>query len=221
MAVRIREATKKIVEKFLADNFPDPKYGTVTAIDTTNHKATVQYAGETGTATVFTGAFYPAVGAVVKIEGKIGKPFVTEILSGTPCVLGNNAVEVRVITNSRYWEFRNNGNAYATGAATWTNTSARATKTNISEVDEDAVLAALQQVNVVLFDYKDDPRPEKIMGMIADEMDDVFPSVVSYDEDGHPDGIGYGNLTPMLIAAVQALTARVAALEALVPDPAT
>lgn len=69
---------------------------------------------------------------------------------------------------------------------------------------------------------------KKSFGFIAEEMDEAYPELVSYNENGEPDAIHYGHVTAIntaaikalkaendsLRAALQALTERVAALEA-------
>lgn len=51
------------------------------------------------------------------------------------------------------------------------------------------------------------------LGLIAEEVADVVPSAVLVADDGTPASVNYLELVPLLVAAVQELAARVAALE--------
>lgn len=50
-------------------------------------------------------------------------------------------------------------------------------------------------------------------GLIAEEVASILPEVIGYNGNGAPHGIDYGALVPLLIKSVQALDARVKALE--------
>ena len=47
------------------------------------------------------------------------------------------------------------------------------------------------------------------MGMLAEELYDVVPEVVTLDEHGAPSGIAYGQMVPLLIKAIQELQAEI------------
>jgi hypothetical protein len=63
-----------------------------------------------------------------------------------------------------------------------------------------------------------EPAPELVtppptqLGLLAEEVDQVVPDAVTYDEQG-PMSIDLGAMVAVLVGAVQELTARVAALE--------
>jgi len=65
--------------------------------------------------------------------------------------------------------------------------------------------------------YDAEDRRLKV-GFIAEEMEQVIPEVVNYDEDGLAYNIDYPNLTAVLVSAVQELTQRVHDLEAQVQE---
>jgi CRISPR/Cas system CSM-associated protein Csm2 small subunit len=67
-------------------------------------------------------------------------------------------------------------------------------KENISEMD--SVLDRLDRVRPV--SYRNKGRDGEEIGFIAEEMDEVFPEVVSKDAEGRPDSINYGRLTPVI-----------------------
>lgn len=62
------------------------------------------------------------------------------------------------------------------------------------------------------FAFKVEPNT-RLRGLIAQEVNEVLPEVVSYDPKKDWWGIDYGKLTPVLLREIQSLRARVAALE--------
>ena len=53
----------------------------------------------------------------------------------------------------------------------------------------------------------------KELGLIAEEVAEVYPEFVQYDESGEPVGVNYSRLTAALIGAVKELTQRIETLE--------
>ncbi len=92
-------------------------------------------------------------------------------------------------------------------------------KTNIEPLT--AAVARLLQIPVHRFNWLADPAAPKIDGFLAHEAQAIVPESVTghkdeVDADGKPihQGIDQSKLVPLLVAAVQELAARVAALEA-------
>jgi len=99
------------------------------------------------------------------------------------------------------------------------NTSDYRLKTNIEPLT--AAVARLLQIPVCRFNWLADPTAPKVDGFLAHEAQTVVPEAVTgtkdaVDADGKPvyQGIDQSKLVPLLVAAVQELAARVAALEA-------
>lgn len=91
--------------------------------------------------------------------------------------------------------------------------SDRRLKENIEDVDADDMLAFIDALNVVNYNYKDDPEVERI-GLIAQDVEDAGGSkFVEVGEDGMY-GLKTADLVYPLIGAVQALYSRVLELEA-------
>lgn len=93
-------------------------------------------------------------------------------------------------------------------------------KENIA--DATPKLAELQQVRIVNFNLIRDVNKEKQIGVIAQELELIFPSMVDTSIDKDDDGNDLGTTTktvkysvfvPMLIKAIQELNAKVTALE--------
>jgi hypothetical protein len=98
-------------------------------------------------------------------------------------------------------------------------TSDERRKKNITSVN-DGLLSNLCKLRVVNYNWKtDSDADEKKIGLIAQEVEQVFPELVMVRYDGPNDDqevkvLKTDALVPMLIKAVQELTARVAELEA-------
>jgi len=91
-------------------------------------------------------------------------------------------------------------------------------------VDATPKLADLMQVKVRNYNLKNDPT-HKQLGVIAQELEQVFPMMIEESPDKDKDGNNLGTTTksvkysvfvPMLIKAIQELSAKVTALEAKV-----
>ncbi|MFM8335960.1 MAG: tail fiber domain-containing protein, partial [Opitutaceae bacterium] len=99
------------------------------------------------------------------------------------------------------------------GYGDFTSYSSRTLKENISPVG--GVLSRLMQVRVVEFDWKNGaPRAGRDVGVIAEEIEEIFPLVVVRDRAGIP-AVNYPKLCVYLLRALQELgAARNEALEA-------
>jgi Chaperone of endosialidase len=76
--------------------------------------------------------------------------------------------------------------------------------------------SGLLQLRPVTFRYKkpyEDGSKPLDYGLIAEEVADVYPDLVTKDADGNIQSVQYQKLTPMLLNELQKLRARVAALE--------
>jgi hypothetical protein len=89
-------------------------------------------------------------------------------------------------------------------------------------VDASPKLADLMQVKVRNYNLKGEYQQHKQLGVVAQELETVFPSMIEETPDRDEKGIDLGTTTksvkysvfvPMLIKAIQELTARVAQLE--------
>jgi len=83
ISVRTRDVIYKIATQAVVDLYPIPRYATVTAVNTTTRKITVQYPDEAGTFVVSGMSLLPAVGATVRVNGDMGARFVDQIKTST------------------------------------------------------------------------------------------------------------------------------------------
>ena len=70
----------------------------------------------------------------------------------------------------------------------------------------------LQQLRPVTFQLKNDPSGAVQYGLIAEEVNKVYPELVIRDDSGTIQGLRYEELTPMLLNEVQKQQARIEAL---------
>lgn len=132
------------------------------------------------------------------------------------------------VDTSNYVQFRINQATAVVGAikqvsttgVQYLTTSDKRLKTLIGPADKDAALAKVCAMEPVTFTWKAEPGDGEQVGFFAQDLQAVAPEAVAVGvgepgQDGfEPWGIDPARLVPTLIAAVQALTARVQALEA-------
>jgi hypothetical protein len=128
-------------------------------------------------------------------------------------------------TNDPFLNFVFNGSiigsikSNSSSSVSYNTTSDYRLKTNIEPLT--AAVARLLQIPARRFNWLADPTAPKVDGFLAHEAQAVVPEAVTgtkdaVDADGKPiyQGIDQSKLVPLLVAAVQELSARVAALEA-------
>ena len=103
------------------------------------------------------------------------------------------------------------------GNGSSTFTSDERLKTDIVNV-EDGHLEKLNSVRIVNFKWKADPNGPSQMGVIAQEVEDIFPDLVVDDKDAIGTGetyksVSYSKLNTIALKAIQELSAKVEALE--------
>ena len=84
-------------------------------------------------------------------------------------------------------------------AGTITETSSKELKTNIEPLEN--ILPAVLQMQGVKFDWKE--GADDNYGFIAEEVDKIFPHLVSHDTEGKAQGIQYTKMTAVLVEAIK------------------
>lgn len=84
--------------------------------------------------------------------------------------------------------------------------SSAAFKENIQDISESE--HSILNCRPVSFNYKADPEKKKCYGMIAEEVEKVFPDLVIY-KDGAPYSIKYHEMPALLLAEIQKLRAEI------------
>jgi len=92
---------------------------------------------------------------------------------------------------------------------TFTESSSIRFKENIEPLPQS--LEAVNALNPV--SYNKVGADDREIGLIAEEVAELFPEVVTYNEEGQPQGVQYQRLSVILLKAVQELTERVNKLE--------
>jgi hypothetical protein len=78
----------------------------------------------------------------------------------------------------------------------------------------DAPLDKVLRLRGVYFTWDEEHGGEHDVGMIAEEVGEVLPEIVSYEPDGtYTSGMDYSRLTPLLVEAVKVLSRKTAELE--------
>jgi hypothetical protein len=81
-------------------------------------------------------------------------------------------------------------------------------KSNICEIDEP--LEKVMSLRGVYFSWDEEHGGQHDVGMIAEEVGEVMPEIVQYEEDGkYTSGMDYSKLTPLLVEAVKKLKGEV------------
>jgi hypothetical protein len=72
----------------------------------------------------------------------------------------------------------------------------------------------LYQLRPVTFHYKQEPQGPTQYGLLAEEVAEVYPALVTRDPDGQIDGVRYDALIPLLLNEVQRQHQQLAELKA-------
>ena len=91
-------------------------------------------------------------------------------------------------------------------------TSSRRFKENIKDMGDDS--SSIMSLRPVSFTYKSDPDGRKKLGLIAEEVAEIMPQIVSFDEEHQPYTVSYHELPALLLNELQKMAKRIAILEA-------
>jgi hypothetical protein len=100
-------------------------------------------------------------------------------------------------------------NQNLTIGGTFTEQSSIRYKENVKSIP--SVSQKVEKLDAV--SYNKIGNKEEEIGLIAEDVAELFPEVVKYDNEGRPDGVNYSRLSVILLKAVQELTERVNKLE--------
>jgi hypothetical protein len=100
-------------------------------------------------------------------------------------------------------------NQNLTIGGTFTEQSSIRYKENVKSIP--SVSQKIEQLDAVSYNKIGSNQEE--IGLIAEDVAELFPEVVKYDNEGRPDGVNYSRLSVILLKAVQELTERVNKLE--------
>ena len=134
-----------------------------------------------------------------------GRPWFPVFLS--PDQKADGEAATSYISTGRFEFVPNTGTLTVTALV---ETSSIALKENISPIENG--LDSLLKLTGVTYDRKDGSSTNEA-GLIAEEVNEILPNVVSKDSDGNPYGINYTKLSAYLIEAVKTLAEQVSELK--------
>jgi Chaperone of endosialidase len=228
----VTNLTTDLAGKAASSHTHDDRYYTESEMNTllAGKQASGSYAPATGIApSAISGRFNNFIFGFLNEAGFGG--FETTTAIGTTIVsdAGRNSLPEAILAR---WQ-RTNGSGVTSTIGTITTTGSGASitgvaynttsdyrlKTNIEPLTD--ALSRLLQIPAHRFNWLADPSGQKVDGFLAHEAQAVVPEAVTgtkdaVDADGKPvyQGIDQSKLVPLLVAAVQELSARVEALEA-------
>jgi hypothetical protein len=106
----------------------------------------------------------------------------------------------------------NSGNLSASSHPTY---SSRRFKQNIRPIEN--ALNTLKQLNGKIFDWKTKNVTNDI-GFIAEEVNEVLPTLVNFDQDGQTKSLDYSRITALLTEAVKEQSGTISNLVAIIAD---
>ncbi len=191
----------------------------------------VLFTGDTGYAGVFgTAVGYPVQFATngttrmtISPSGNIGigttTPYSRLEVWGPDSAATTSAFTVVNNASTTVFAVYDNGNATYSGSIF--QSSDQRLKTDILSLDASSSLAALQRLNPVSYTRLDQPGTGENLGFLAQQVQSVFPDLVSTSSPTTltPDGtltLNYVGLIAPIVKAVQALAAEIASLESTV-----
>jgi len=126
---------------------------------------------------------------------------------GKPDAVNDKIVIDFGFDSTNEFEFSSGGNLTVKGTIT-ENSSIRY-KENVKSIP--SVSQKVEHLDAVSYNKIGSNQEE--IGLIAEDVAELFPEVVKYDNEGRPDGVNYSRLSVILLKAVQELTERVNKLE--------
>ena len=85
-------------------------------------------------------------------------------------------------------------------------TSDERLKTNITDLSS-SILDTLTQVRTVTYNWKANPEGNRMIGFLAQDLEQYFPELVSTNETGQK-SVNYANMTPILVEAIRELNLK-------------
>ena len=126
--------------------------------------------------------------------------------------VSNNCTGISTSSTSSSYRAYIGGSLYAEGDIVAY--SDRRKKENIVTVD--GALDKVNKLRGVYYNRIDDDAKKRQVGVIAQEIQEILPEVVTYAEDVDEYGVSYGNITGLLIEAIKEQQAQIEELKELV-----
>jgi len=154
-------------------------------------------------------SFVIGVGDGSPLVNNMQNSLMVGFLSTTPVLfVSNNGVAMGNTTSSpNYILYLPNDATKKAIAQAWDTHSSRRWKENVEPVNN--ALEKVCKLQGVYFDWKKDYGGKHDIGLIAEDVGQIFPEVVSYEQNGiDAKGLNYDRLTAVLVEAVKELNAK-------------
>ena len=147
--------------------------------------------------------------ALILRNGTTADRFIFYVGDGTS---GTVADENYIINNNTDLNVLNNGGGVqlVNGATSWTSASDIKLK-NINSIIVNAV-EKIKTLKAINYSWKSDTKNKENLGLIAQEIKEVFPQIVDERKDGYL-GVRYTELIPVLVSAIQELKQEIDTLK--------
>jgi hypothetical protein len=127
----------------------------------------------------------------------------------------NNAMDLIITANKGVSILGCNFNAGIINASRYNTTSDVRLKTNFEPLTN--VIDSIKQIHGLKYNFKDSLSDKKSIGLIAQDVEKVFPEVVTTKEDGEKlKSIEYSNMVPILVEAIKEQQKMIEELQAAV-----
>jgi hypothetical protein len=126
--------------------------------------------------------------------------------------VGNNCMGVGTSTTSSSYGIYANKAIYSEGNITAYSDVRK--KENIVTVDN--ALEKVNNIRGVYYNRIDDETKKRQIGVIAQEINEVLPEVVTYAEDIDEYGVSYGNIAGLLIEAIKEQNKKMEAMQEMI-----
>jgi hypothetical protein len=115
------------------------------------------------------------------------------------------------VNSTALYVARGSGGVYiTTNATSWTSNSDSRLKNIISPINN--AVDKLSTLNPVIYSWKSDNTNKENIGLIAQDVEAIFPQVIDTNKDGYL-GVRYTELVPVLVKAIQELKAEIEILK--------
>ena len=103
-------------------------------------------------------------------------------------------------------------NGGGTYTATWAQSSDARKKNVISDISLEKAYDLIDKCQTIVYTLKDDPSNKEQIGLIAQEVKEFFPEIITEDSDGYL-ALDYSKLTVVILKVLKDLIVRVSKLE--------
>ena len=181
-----------------------------TAADNANTNANTRLARSGGT---MTGNLFTGGNSIILLENNASLYWNAAInytvLTGSNVIFQSWAGgAIYIQPNGINFTFKENG--IATAPNSWLDNSSIRYKKNIRNFESSD---KIDQIQPIIYNYKDDDENKDYFGFIAEDIAELYPELVEYDEDNIPEALAYSRFAVLAISEIKNLRQRLSDLE--------